>query len=70
MLCASYFSNGKFTWCRVIKNSKNVLASSVGNRQLAEEEIVLDVDGTIPTQPVLQHIGISAWPGESFQYSK
>ncbi|KAJ1436369.1 hypothetical protein SESBI_04401 [Sesbania bispinosa] len=49
--------------CRVIKNSKNMLASSAGNLQLAEEEIILDVDGTIPTQPVLQHIGISAWPG-------
>lgn len=48
---------------KVIRNSKNVLASSVGNLQLAEEEIVLDVDGIIPTQPVLQHIGIAAWPG-------
>ncbi|KAJ1400173.1 hypothetical protein SESBI_29733 [Sesbania bispinosa] len=48
---------------KVIKNSKNMLASSAGNLQLAEEEIILDVDGTIPTQPVLQHIGISAWPG-------
>ncbi|KAK7343286.1 hypothetical protein VNO77_11917 [Canavalia gladiata] len=48
---------------RVIKSSKNMLASSVGNLQLAEEEIVIDVDGTIPTQPVLQHIGIAAWPG-------
>lgn len=48
---------------KVIRNSKHVLASSVGNLQLAEEEIVLDVDGTIPTQPVLQHIGIAAWPG-------
>ncbi|KAK7280664.1 hypothetical protein RJT34_25730 [Clitoria ternatea] len=48
---------------KVIKNSKSVLASSVGNLQLAEEEIILDVDGTIPTQPVLQHIGIAAWPG-------
>ncbi|KAF8407407.1 hypothetical protein HHK36_006538 [Tetracentron sinense] len=35
----------------------------VSNIQLAEGEIVLDVDGTVPTQPVLQHIGISAWPG-------
>jgi hypothetical protein len=55
--------------CRVIRNSKNVLASSVGNLQLAEEEMVLDVDGTIPTQPVLQHIGIGAWPGEYFRCS-
>ncbi|KAI4358059.1 hypothetical protein L6164_001965 [Bauhinia variegata] len=48
---------------KVIRNSKTVLAPSVGILQLAEGEIVLDVDGTIPTQPVLQHIGISAWPG-------
>ncbi|XP_015942193.1 uncharacterized protein LOC107467577 [Arachis duranensis] len=48
---------------KVLKNSKNALAACSGNLQLAEEEIVLDVDGTIPTQPVLQHIGMSAWPG-------
>ncbi|CAL0320661.1 unnamed protein product [Lupinus luteus] len=48
---------------KVIKNSKNILANSVATLQLAEDEIVLDVDGTIPTLPVLQHIGISAWPG-------
>ncbi|KAJ7954640.1 Plant protein of unknown function (DUF639) [Quillaja saponaria] len=48
---------------KIIKSSKNVLAASIGNLQLAEGEIVLDVDGTVPTQPVLQHIGISAWPG-------
>lgn len=56
--------------CRIVKNSKNALSSSsVGNLQLAEDEIVLDVDGTIPTQPVLQHIGIAAWPGEYFHCS-
>ncbi|CAK8574286.1 unnamed protein product [Lathyrus sativus] len=49
---------------KIVKNSKNALSSSsLGNLQLAEDEIVLDVDGTIPTQPVLQHIGIAAWPG-------
>ncbi|XP_027365398.1 uncharacterized protein LOC113872219 [Abrus precatorius] len=48
---------------KVIKSSKSVMGNSVGNLQLAEEEIVLDVDGTIPTQPVLQHVGIAAWPG-------
>ncbi|XP_047332155.1 uncharacterized protein LOC124935776 [Impatiens glandulifera] len=31
--------------------------------QLAKGEIILEVDGTVPTQPVLQHIGMSAWPG-------
>lgn len=30
---------------------------------LADNEILIDVDGTTPTQPVLQHIGMSAWPG-------
>lgn len=50
--------------CRVIKASKNTLASSIGNLQLTEGEIILDVDGTVPTQPVLQHIGMSLWPGK------
>ncbi|PON87750.1 hypothetical protein TorRG33x02_164450 [Trema orientale] len=48
---------------KIIKAVKNALVSSIGNLQLAEGEIVLDVDGSVPTQPVLQHIGISAWPG-------
>ncbi|KAL2323923.1 hypothetical protein Fmac_022981 [Flemingia macrophylla] len=48
---------------KVIKNSKHAMSSSIGNLQLSEDEIVLDVDGTIPTQPVLQHVGIAAWPG-------
>lgn len=26
-------------------------------------EKILEVDGTVTTQPVLQHIGVSAWPG-------
>ncbi|KAM3343112.1 putative protein isoform X3 [Capsicum galapagoense] len=35
----------------------------VSNLSLAGEETMLEVDGTVPTQPVLEHIGISAWPG-------
>lgn len=42
------------------------METSIGNLQLADGEVVIDVDGTIPTQPVLQHVGMSAWPGESF----
>ncbi|XP_028793539.1 uncharacterized protein LOC114749214 [Neltuma alba] len=49
--------------CRVIKNSKHVIDTSTVNLQLADGEVVIDLDGTNPTQPVLQHIGISAWPG-------
>ncbi|RZC75204.1 hypothetical protein C5167_050686 [Papaver somniferum] len=44
---------------KVIKSAKN----AASNLELAEGEIVLDVDGTVPTQPVLQHIGLTAWPG-------
>ncbi|KAL5542994.1 hypothetical protein UlMin_010704 [Ulmus minor] len=47
---------------KVIKSLKNS-SNSIGNVQLAEGEIILDVDGTVPTQPVLQHIGLTAWPG-------
>ncbi|KAL6567911.1 hypothetical protein OROGR_001579 [Orobanche gracilis] len=35
----------------------------VSNLSLADDEFIIDVDGTVPTQPVLQHIGMSAWPG-------
>ncbi|XP_022992980.1 uncharacterized protein LOC111489145 isoform X1 [Cucurbita maxima] len=48
---------------KIIKATKNALHPSTGNLHLSEGEIVLEVDGTVPTQPVLQHIGISAWPG-------
>ncbi|KAF5747387.1 hypothetical protein HS088_TW05G00108 [Tripterygium wilfordii] len=46
---------------KVVKSAKSSLALS--SFQLAEGEIILDIDGTVPTQPVLQHIGMSAWPG-------
>jgi len=29
-------------------------------------ECILAIDGDKPIHPVLQHIGISAWPGELF----
>ncbi|XP_030544439.1 uncharacterized protein LOC115750947 [Rhodamnia argentea] len=48
---------------KVIKAAKNVSGPTFSNFQLAEGEIILDIDGTVPLQPVLQHIGISAWPG-------
>ncbi|KAG5521622.1 hypothetical protein RHGRI_033999 [Rhododendron griersonianum] len=49
---------------KVIKAVKNARGTqSASNLQLAEGEFILDVDGTVPTQPVLQHVGISAWPG-------
>lgn len=51
-------------YCRVIKSAANVnTSSSASNLQLAEGEIILEIDGTVPTQPIFQHIGISGWPG-------
>ncbi|KAK4777234.1 hypothetical protein SAY86_005922 [Trapa natans] len=55
---------------RIIKASKNALGPSLPNLQLADGEIILDVDGTVPTHPVLQHIGIAAWPGRLTLTSK
>ncbi|XP_021841915.2 uncharacterized protein [Spinacia oleracea] len=54
---------------RVIKSAKSVLSAS-SNLEIVDGEIIVDVDGTVPTQPVLQHIGISAWPGRLTLSSK
>lgn len=49
---------------KVAKFAQNALGPQViSTLSLADGEIVIDVDGTVPTQPVLQHIGMSAWPG-------
>ncbi|XP_022763874.1 uncharacterized protein LOC111309188 [Durio zibethinus] len=48
---------------KVIKAVKNSLGPSLSNLPLSEVEIILDIEGAVPTQPVLQHVGISAWPG-------
>lgn len=51
---------------RVIKSAKSSsVQASASNLALAKGEIILDVDGTVPTQPVLQHVGITAWPGKA-----
>ncbi|XP_011075743.1 uncharacterized protein LOC105160173 [Sesamum indicum] len=49
---------------KIIKFVQNAMGPQViANLSLAQDEIVIDVDGTVPTQPVLQHTGMSAWPG-------
>lgn len=54
-----------YLWCRASKFAQNALGPQViSSLSLADDEIVIDVDGTVPTQPVLQHIGMSAWPGK------
>ncbi|XP_074344863.1 uncharacterized protein LOC141683948 isoform X2 [Apium graveolens] len=49
---------------KVFKSTASANTSSlVSTLQLTEGEIILDIDGTVPTQPIFQHIGISGWPG-------
>ncbi|XP_047961349.1 uncharacterized protein LOC125206090 isoform X2 [Salvia hispanica] len=49
---------------KVAKSAQNALGpQAIAALSLADDEIIIDVDGTVPTQPVLQHIGMSAWPG-------
>ncbi|XP_042049887.1 uncharacterized protein LOC121795423 isoform X2 [Salvia splendens] len=48
---------------KVAKSAQNALGpQAIAALSLADDEIIIDVDGTVPTQPVLQHIGMSAWP--------
>ncbi|XP_023740564.1 uncharacterized protein LOC111888666 [Lactuca sativa] len=47
-----------------IKKLKSHSESSLLSSQRAKRgERILEVDGTVTTQPVLQHLGISTWPG-------
>ncbi|KAH6837860.1 polygalacturonase inhibitor [Perilla frutescens var. hirtella] len=49
---------------KVAKFAQNAVGPQViSTLSLVDGEIIIDVDGTVPTQPVLQHIGMSAWPG-------
>ncbi|XWS68417.1 hypothetical protein CRYUN_Cryun04dG0088000 [Craigia yunnanensis] len=45
-----------------VQAAKNTLGPSLSKLPLSEVEIILDIEGAVPTQPVLQHVGISAWP--------
>ncbi|KAJ3680310.1 hypothetical protein LUZ60_016588 [Juncus effusus] len=49
---------------KVLKSAKNYMISQFASRlNLSRGEIVLAVEGNTPLNPVLQHVGISAWPG-------
>ncbi|XP_042061487.1 uncharacterized protein LOC121805624 isoform X1 [Salvia splendens] len=49
---------------KVAKSAQNALGPQItASHALADDEVIIDIDGTVPTQPVLQHIGMSAWPG-------
>ncbi|CAL9067709.1 uncharacterized protein LOC135611050 [Musa acuminata AAA Group] len=49
---------------RAIKKMKTQSESSLlSGLRLHRGERILEVDGTLTTQPVLEHIGLSTWPG-------
>lgn len=49
---------------RVTKNMKNDSESShLSSLRLDRKERILDMDGTLRKMPVLEHIGMSIWPG-------
>ncbi|XP_022725425.1 uncharacterized protein LOC111281881 isoform X3 [Durio zibethinus] len=49
---------------RVIKKMKSQSESSLLSAvRSSRGEKILEVDGTVTTQPVLEHVGISTWPG-------
>ncbi|KAI3780187.1 hypothetical protein L2E82_10158 [Cichorium intybus] len=49
---------------RAVRKLKSQSESSLlSSQRSGRGERVLELDGTVTTQPVLQHIGISTWPG-------
>ncbi|KAG8483131.1 hypothetical protein CXB51_022086 [Gossypium anomalum] len=49
---------------RVIKRMKSQSESSLlSSVRQSRGEKILEVDGTVTTQPVLEHVGVSTWPG-------
>lgn len=48
---------------------KSQSESSLLSGVRSKGEKILEVDGTVTTQPVLEHIGISTWPG-MFSYAQ
>lgn len=50
--------------CRGVKKLKgNSESSHLSSLRSARGEKILELEGTVTTQPVLQHVGISTWPG-------
>jgi len=48
---------------------KGIMQSSLASSfHLDAGECILAIDGDKPIHPVLQHIGISAWPGELINF--
>ena len=41
-------------------------AAHLSKLHMVKGEIVIELEGTVTTQPVLQHVGVSTWPGKCF----
>ncbi|CAD5323429.1 unnamed protein product [Arabidopsis thaliana] len=48
---------------RAIKKMRTQSESSLLSGVRSKREKILEIDGTVTTQPVLEHVGISTWPG-------
>ncbi|MCO5581543.1 hypothetical protein L7F22_035430 [Adiantum nelumboides] len=49
---------------RIIKTMKSQSSSAhLTKFQMVKAETVVELEGTVTTQPVLQHVGVSTWPG-------
>jgi MoaA/NifB/PqqE/SkfB family radical SAM enzyme len=47
---------------KVMKSQSS--ASHLSKFEMVKGEIVIELEGTVTTQPVLQHVGVSTWPGK------
>ncbi|KAI5064365.1 hypothetical protein GOP47_0021035 [Adiantum capillus-veneris] len=49
---------------KIIKTMKSQSSSAhLSKFQMVKAETVIELEGTVTTQPVLQHVGVSTWPG-------
>lgn len=48
---------------RAIKKMRTQSESSLLSGVRPKKEKILEIDGTVTTQPVLEHVGMSTWPG-------
>lgn len=59
-----YLVDSSYLYYRAMRKMKTQSDSTLLSVvRLSKGEKILEVDGTVTTQPVLEHVGISTWPG-------
>lgn len=59
-----YLVDSSYLYSRAMRKMKTQSDSTLLSVvRLSKGEKILEVDGTVTTQPVLEHVGISTWPG-------